>query len=147
MICTVFHCRTSIITQQENLFLYQKFISRFTHTLIIVSDCFLIFWFLIKENQVLLVSIELLFSYCVKYVEIRAFSDLYFPVCGQNRIFISLYLHRISDSVQIRENTDQRKPLFCHISCSILLNIFSHNLDLRKNKSFVSAQKLFVVNI
>ena len=39
---------------------------------------------------------------------------------------------------------DRRKPLFRHISRSALLNIFSHNLDLRENISFVSAQELFV---
>ena len=77
------------------------------------------FWFCIKRNQVyytevtykpvLLVGIQLLFSHCVKYVEIRAFSDPCFPVCEQNRIRIFPYLGRtrISDSVQIRENTDK----------------------------------------
>ena len=64
------------------------------------------FWFCIKGNQVyytwityttvLLVSIQLLFSYYVEYVKIRAFSDPYFPVCGRNRIRISPYLDRIS---------------------------------------------------
>ena len=39
---------------------------------------------------------------------------------------------------------DRRKPLFRHISRSALLNIFSHNLDLRENIRFVSAQELFV---
>ena len=71
IICAIFHCRTSTVAQQ-NLCLYQKFISRFTDTLIIVSNCFLIFWFCIKGKQVyctwisctpaLLVSIQLLFS-------------------------------------------------------------------------------------
>ena len=42
------------------------------------------------------------------------------------------------------ENSDQRKPQFRNISCSVLLNIFSHNLDLRENRSFVSARKLIV---
>ena len=35
---------------------------------------------------------------------------------------------------------DQRKPAFWHISRHVLLNIFSHNLDLRKNINFVSAK-------
>ena len=42
--------------------------------------------------------------------------------------------------MHIRENTDQRKPVFRHISGSVLLNIFSHNLDLRENIGFVSAR-------
>ena len=91
--------------------LSQKFISRFIHTLIIVQDCFLIFWFCIKGNlvyypwitytPVLLVNIQLLFSHCVKYAEIRAFSDPYFPVCGQDRIGIFPYLDRISENTDI----------------------------------------------
>ena len=48
------------------------------------------------------------------------------------------------DSVHIGENTDQGKPVFWYISRSVLLNIFSHNLDLRKNIGFVSARELFV---
>ena len=36
-------------------------------------------------------------DHCVRYVKERAFSDPYFPVYGQNRIF---------DSFQIRENAD-----------------------------------------
>ena len=35
--------------------------------------------------------------YCVKYARIRVFSDPYFP------------------DVLVRENTGQRKPVFCHI--------------------------------
>ena len=138
--------------------LYQKFISKFTHTLIIVPGCFLIFWFCIKGNKVyytwitytlvLLVSIQLLFSHCVKYAEIRALSDPYFPVCGQNRFSIFPYLDGIRkygyDSVHIQENMDQKKSLFGYISRRVLLNIFSHNSDLRENISFVSARKLFV---
>ena len=91
-------------------------ISRFKHTLIIVPDCFLIFWFCIERKQVyytwitytpvLLVNIRLLFSLCVKYAEICVFSDPPFPVCGQNGIRISPYLDRISDFVQIWENAD-----------------------------------------
>ena len=46
--------------------------------------------------------------------------------------------------VHVRENANQRKPVFRHISQSVLLNIFSHNLDLCKNISSFSAQKLFV---
>ena len=48
----------------------------------------------------------------MKYTEIRAVSDLYFTVCGQNRIRIFPYLDRISDSVQIRENTDAILPTY-----------------------------------
>ena len=82
----------------------------------------LIFWFFIKGNQlyytwitytpVSLVGIQLLFSHCVKYAEIRDFSNPYFPVCGQNRIRIFSYLDRIGDSVQIRENTDTILPTY-----------------------------------
>ena len=46
----IFHCRTSIITQQENVCLYQKFISRFTQTLIIVPDWFFIFKFCTRRK-------------------------------------------------------------------------------------------------
>ena len=42
----------------------------------------------------------------MKYAKIQAFSDSYFPVCGQTYIRIFRYLERISDSVQTRENTD-----------------------------------------
>ena len=44
----------------------------------------------------------------MKYAEIRAFSDPYFPVYGENLIRIFSYLNRIGDSgsAQIRENTD-----------------------------------------
>ena len=72
----------------------------------------------------------------------RAFSDPYFPVYGQNRI-VNTGKYRY-DSVHILEITDQRKPLFRHISCSVLRNIFSHTLDLRENISFVSWRKLFL---
>ena len=48
------------------------------------------------------------------------------------------------DSVHLGENTDQRKPVFQHISHSFLLKISSHSLDLRENKIFVSGRKLFV---
>ena len=44
------------------------------------------------------------------------------------------------DSVHVPENMDKRKPVFWHISRHVLLNIFSHNLDLRQNISFVSAK-------
>ena len=57
--------------------------------------------------------------HCVKYPEIQAFFDPYFPVYGQNRIRIFQYLDRIRDSVQMRENTDTilptYKPVFWHI--------------------------------
>ena len=42
------------------------------------------------------------------------------------------------------ENTDQRKPVPPHLSRSILLNNFRHNLDLRENVSFVSSRKTFL---
>ena len=72
----------------------------------------------------------------------RAFSDPYFPVYGQNRIVnTGKYGY---DFVHILEITDQRKPLFRHISCNVLRNIFSHTLDLRENISFVSWRKLFL---
>ena len=108
-ICIIFHCRTSITHKKICAYikhLSKGYIKRFTDTSIIDPDCFLIFWFCIKGNQVyytwitytpvLLVNIQLLFSYCVKYVKIRAFSDPYFPVCRRNRIRISPYLDRIS---------------------------------------------------
>ena len=44
----------------------------------------------------------------------------------------------------MRDNTDQRKSVFRYISRSVLQNIIRHNLDLRKNINFVTAQKLFV---
>ena len=115
--------------------LYQKFISMFTDTLIIIPDCFSIFWFCIKGNQIYytwitytpasLVSIQLLFSHWVKYAETRAFSDTYFPVYGQNRIRTLPCLNRISD-IRIRESH------YFGIFQSVLLNIVSHNLDLRE---------------
>ena len=67
-----------------------------------------------------------------------------FSLSGQNSIRIFPYLDRFSDSVLIPENTGQGKPVFQHISRSVLLNIFSHNLDLRENVSLVSARKLFM---
>ena len=68
----------------------------------------------------------------------------YFPVFGQNLRFCLDTGKCGYDFVHIWENTDQRKPVFQHISCSVLLNIFSHNLALRKNISFASARKFFV---
>ena len=44
----------------------------------------------------------------------------------------------------MRENADQRRSVFWHISQSVLQNIFSHNLDLCKNISSFIGQKLFV---
>ena len=151
--------------------LYQKFISRFTYTLIIIPDCFLIFWFCIKRNQVyytwftytpiFLVSIQLLFCHCMKYVKVRTFSDPYFPAFGQNIIF--LYLDRIydirdllflntgkyrSDSVHIQKNIDQTKSIFWHISHSVLLIIFSCNLNLRTQiYKFCQCPKIICANI
>ena len=74
----------------------------------------------------------------------QAESYPYFPVFGQNLRFSPNTETYGYDSVHIRENTDLRKPVVRHISRSVLLNIFSHNLDLRENISFVSPQKLFV---
>ena len=91
VICIIFHCRTSITHKKICAYikhLSKGYIKRFTDTSIIDPDCFLIFWFCIKGNQVyytwitytpaLLASIQLLFSFCMKYVKIQGFSDLYF---------------------------------------------------------------------
>ena len=43
-------------------------------------------------------------NHFARYVEIRAFSDPFFTVYAQNRIFP--FLDRIKDSVEIQENTD-----------------------------------------
>ena len=123
---------------------------------LIIADCFLIFWFCVKGNQIYytwitytpasLVSIQILFSHCVKYAEIRAFSGLYFLVCGQSRIriFPSNFCRNTGkyrdDSVHILKNTDQRKLVFRRSSRSVLLNIFSHKLDLQRNIGFASAR-------
>ena len=111
---------------------------------------FLTFWICIKGNQVyytwityipfLSVCNQPLFFHCVKYAKIRAFSNPYFPVCGQNNI---------RGKIQIRVcpytgKYGSEKVRISSYSCSALLNIFSHNLDLRENISFVSGQKLFV---
>ena len=53
--------------------------------------------------------------YCVKNAEILAFSDPHFPAFGENRIRSFSCLDSFSNSVQIRENMDQRKPVFRHI--------------------------------
>ena len=50
----------------------------------------------------------------MKFAEIRASSDPLFPVYGQNSIRIFPYLRY--DSAHIREDTDQRKRAFRHIS-------------------------------
>ena len=149
IIYTIFHCRASITSLEENLCLYQKFILGLTYTIIIAPECFLIFWFCNKGNQVyytwisytpvLLVSIQLLFSHCVKYAEIRTFSDPYFPVFVQNPIRIFPYLDRIS----IYGKIGIRKPVFHHISRSVLLNIFSFNLDLLENTFCQCAKIIF----
>ena len=99
---------------------------------------------LIRFLTLELCSIQLLFSHYVKYAEIWAF-------------FVSVFLRIISYlySVQLRENKDmilsiygkiqiRERPVFWHISRSVLLNIISHNLDLCKNISFVSVEQLFV---
>ena len=78
----------------------------------------------ITYTPVLLVSIQLLFSHCVKYAEIWKFSD---------RIRIFQYFDRISDF-----------GIFRHISRSVLLNIFSHNLDLHENMFYQGAKIICV---
>ena len=50
--------------------------------------------------------------HCVKNAKKRAFSDLLFPIYGQNRIRIFQYLGKFSDSVQIRKNTDVIRSIY-----------------------------------
>ena len=87
-------------------------------------------WGLLHLNYtpVVLVSIQLLFTHCLKYAEIRAFSDPYFPLVWQNLCFCPNAGKYGYDSVHIPGNMDQRKHVFRHISRNVLLNIFSHNL-------------------
>ena len=126
----------------------------------LVPDCFLIFWFCIKGNQVyytwmiytpvILVSIQLPFSHWNMGFLWSVFSLVwaelypYFPIFGRNLKFCPSTGKCGYNSVHIWENKDQRLPIFRHISRSVLLNIFSHNLDLSKNISIVSTWKLFI---
>ena len=48
----------------------------------------------------------------MKNAKKRAFSDLLFPIYGQNRIRIFQYLGKFSDSVQIRKNTDVIRSIY-----------------------------------
>ena len=72
----------------------------------------------VKQHQGLVLFImemEILRKHCAKYAEIRAFSDLYFPVYGQKRIRIFSHMARIGDIrdfADIRKNTDQRTSVF-----------------------------------
>ena len=50
-----------------------------------------------------------------RYVEIRAFSDPFFPVFGQNQRFCRNTRKYGYPSVHKRRNTDHRKPVFRHI--------------------------------
>ena len=71
-----------------------------------------------------------LFSQCVKYPEMRAFSDLDFSVYGQNRI---------------RENTDQRKPVFWDTSRNVSNIIFAF-LHEEKTCKIVKAIYTFILH-
>ena len=51
-------------------------------------------------------------SHWVNYANIRVFSDTCFP------LYVSL------DSIHIRENLAQRKPLYLHILCSVQLSLW-----------------------
>ena len=98
IISIIFHWRTSIITKQRKLVLLSKIYFKVYTYLNYCSRLFLDFWLCIKGNQVyytwitytsvLLVSIQLLFSHCAKYAEIRVSSDPYFPESAQNHIHI-----------------------------------------------------------
>ena len=78
VIYIIFHCRTSIITKQGNLCLYQKFISSFTDALTLYSImmlcgiiCFLIVWLTDSMQP----YTKILFS-CLVYIDslVRIFS-------------------------------------------------------------------------
>ena len=78
VIYIIFHCRTSIITKQGNLCLYQKFISSFTDTLTLYSImmlcgiiCFLLAWLTDSMQP----YTKILFS-CLVYIDslVRIFS-------------------------------------------------------------------------
>ena len=60
----------------------------------------------------------------IKYLEMKVFSDPYFPVYGQNRIRIGY------DSVHKRKNTDQRKSSFRDISCTVKAKNFVRSSTL-----------------
>ena len=63
-------------------------------------------------------------QHCVKYTQIRAFSDLYFFVYG---IETESYPYFTIFHIHMREKTDHRKPVFWYIShranCKICLNL------------------------
>ena len=131
--------------------LYQKFISRFTHTLIIVPGCFLIFSFRIKGNQVyytcityipvLLVSTELfvlslwnMAKYGLSVIRILPYVD----------IIVSVFSSIWNIQIRIRGNTDTILCRYGKIRIRESSHIFIHNLDLRESISFVNTRKLFV---
>ena len=94
----------------------------------LVPDCFLIFWFCIKGNQVyytwmiytpvILVSIQLPFSHWNMGFLWSVFSLVwaelypYFPIFGRNLKFCPSKGKCGYNSVHIWENKDQRKPGF-----------------------------------
>ena len=82
----------------------------------------------------------------MEYAEIQAFPDLHFPVFGQNLGFCLNTGKYGYDSIHIRENTDQRKAVFPHISRSVLLDILNHNLDQRE-KAFSVRENYLCANI
>ena len=67
--------------------------------------------------------------HCVKNHEIWAFSNPDFAVFGQNRIFCLNTGKYRYDSVHIRGNTDQRKPVFGHVSSIRILCDISERLE------------------
>ena len=75
--------------------------------------------------------------HCAKYAQIRAFSDLYFPIYEENRICIFRNLERIGDdSVQIRKNTDTFLPIYGKMRirkslCLLIISVVVKNKSLR----------------
>ena len=63
---------------------------------------------LLKLNFKLNYKLFLFPNHCEEYAEMRAFSDPYFPVYGQNSIRISLYKDRIVD----RKKQTRESPYF-----------------------------------
>ena len=61
-------------------------------------------------KQSLLLGYYTKVNHFARYIKVRAFSDPYFTVYGQNRIFP--FLDRIRDSVEIQENTDTILPIY-----------------------------------
>ena len=76
----------------------------------------------------------------MKYVEICAFLDLYFPVYGQNCICIFLYLDRIRDSFQIQENTGMILPTYSKKLRSEKPCILTYFMQ-KENRSWMLANK------